>query len=413
MDGLLTPAHHVPRLRRTDIPAAGSRRASSAGTVLRAVLDHGPVARSTVARLTGLSPASVTVQCTQLIAGGLVREAPEAAGPKSVGRPHVPVDIDTGRHLVCGVHIAVSHTTLALLDLRGRIIAEDRQPLAGSRPSEALRRMADRLPGLLAGHGGGRPLLGLGVATGGRVDSDSGVITEHPLLGWRDVPARELLATATGLPVYVDGHARALVRAEQLFGEARSRASVVQLFVGNVVDAAFATSGAVHHGPRFAAGTVAHLPVEESRERCSCGRIGCLQAAVSEQTIVRRAVEQGVITTPSMADLLTAAQGGNAGAVEMFRERARLVGRAAALLLDVLDPEVLVVVEPGASRLPQCLAELRAEVKARSWVCEDPERTVLTSSFASGVLPTAGGAVVLDPLYADPTGMSPRLSEVS
>ncbi len=88
-----------------------------------------------------------------------------------------------------------------------------------------------------------------------------------------------------------DGFARArLIDAEVLFGEPRARDSVVQLFVGNVVDAAFATGGVVHHGPRAAAGAVAHVLVENSVEECTCGRTGCVQATLSDRVLVGRAM---------------------------------------------------------------------------------------------------------------------------
>lgn len=128
--------------------------------------------------------------------------------------------------------------------------------------------------------------------------------------------------------------------------------------------------------------------------------------------MVRRAAEQG-LPAASFTELLDQALAGEARAVALFRRRARLVGRAAALLLDMFDPEVLVVVEPGAGRLPQCLADLRAEVAERSWVCDDPERAVVPSSFTGSVLATAGGAVALGVLYADPLGSWTALPTVS
>ncbi|MFD5033577.1 ROK family protein [Streptomyces sp. NPDC058220] len=407
-------------LRRSDIRAAApARRALGTGAVLRAILDHGPVARSTVARLTGLSPASVTGHSGQLLARGLIREAPEATGPRGLGRPHIPVEIDTGRYLLAGAHIAVGHSTVSLMDLRGRVVAQDREPHRGTDPDRVLGGLAARLPRLVAARAAGRTVLALGVATGHRVDAEAGVVVEHPLLGWRDVAVREYLAAATGLPVHVDGHSRALVRAEQLFGEATPRASMVLLFVGAVVDAAFATAGAVHQGPRSGAGSVAHLPVgpgdgvnRSGTEPCPCGEPRCLQAEVSERAMVRRAAEEG-LRVPSFQALLDAALSGEPRAVALFRRRARLVGRAAALLLDMFDPEVLVIVEPGTGRLPRCLADLRAEVAERSWVCDDPERAVVPSSFTGSVLATAGGAVALDVLYTDPLGPWPALPAVS
>jgi len=186
----------------------------------------------------------------------------------------------------------------------------------------------------------------------------------------------------------VDSNSRALLRAEQLFGDAarRVRDSAVHLFVGNVVDVAFAAGGRIHQGPRSAAGAVAHLPV---------GPAGCLQAAVSEQTLVRRALAAGLIDGPDFGALIDVALAGHPAAVALFEERARLVGRAAGLLLDLFDPEVLVVVEAGANRLPGCLAILRAEAG-------DPADVIRRTSFPGRVLAVAGGAVALDRIYAAP-----------
>ncbi|WP_405775789.1 ROK family protein [Streptomyces sp. NBC_00859] len=414
MDRPPAPARRPTPLRRSDIPAAGQqRRAAGTGTgaVLAAILDHGPVARSTVARLTGLSPASVTGHTRQLLARGLVRESAETAGPRGLGRPHIPVEIDTGLCLVAGAHIAVAHSTLSLMDLRGRIVAEDRQPHRDTDPRRVLDTLAARLPRMVAAHAGGRTVLALGVATGNRVDPAAGTIVDHPQLGWRNVPVREYLAAATGLPVHVDSHARALARAEQMFGEVTTRASAVLLFVGAVIDAAFTSAGTVHLGPRAGAGSVAHLPVGPAcppgaGEPCVCARPGCLHAVASESALLGRAAERG-LHAPSFSHLLDFALAGEPRARELFEDRARYVGRAAALLLDTFDPEVLVVVEPAAARLPECLAVLRAEVGERSLVCDDPEHGVVPGSFTGSVLATAGGAVALGALYADPLGPWP------
>ncbi|MGW6195580.1 ROK family protein [Kribbella sp. NPDC055110] len=390
--------------RRVDLPERPVRGVSgSAGAVLRAVLDSGPVARSSVARLTGLSNASITGISAQLIARGLLREAPEAAGPPGIGRPHVPLDIDTGRTVVVGAHIAVPRLTVSLLDLRGRVLTQRRVEHDDLSAAAVLPRLAALVNRLVDDEAGDRDVLGLGVTTGGWVDASAGLVVEHQLLGWRDVRVREFLAP-TGLPVQVDGHSRALVRAEQLFGRhaRRARSSTANLFVGNVVDVAFATGGTLHQGPRSAAGAIAHLPVDDSREPCRCGRTGCLQAAVSEQTLVRRALSAGLIDRPVFRDLVALAEADDADAISMFHERARTVGRAAAMLLDLLNPEVLTVVEAGVSRIHGCLDLLRSEVAARSSVCDNPTRTVFASSFPRQALSVAGGAAALDRVYASP-----------
>jgi predicted NBD/HSP70 family sugar kinase len=363
--------------------------------VLRAILDHGPIARSSVARVARLSAASVSGVVTSLMDGGLVREVPEAAGPPGTGRPHVPLDIEPEGVAVIGAHIAVPRITVALLDLRGRVIAQRQDPHGARDPAGVMAALVSSIDGLRRSYGG--RILGLGLAA-------NGTVVEHSFPGWRDVPVGAVLAEATGLPVAVDSDSRALLKAEQLFGgdARRVRRSAVHLFVGNVVDVAFAAGGVVHQGPRSAAGAVAHLPVEGSGEACVCGRTGCLQAAVSEQALVRRALAAGLIGRPDLRDLIDAAIGGRAPALALFEERARLVGRATGLLLDLFDPEVLVVVEPGANRLPGMLATLRAEAAAWSSAGAAAANAIRATSFPGDVLAVAGGAVALDRVYAAP-----------
>jgi predicted NBD/HSP70 family sugar kinase len=376
--------------RRRDLPPpAAERSRDSAGAVLRAILDHGPVARSSVARATRLSAASVSGLITSLVHEGLVREAPEAAGPPGTGRPHVPVDIEPDEAGVIGVHIAVPHTTVARLDLRGRVIEQRQEPYGRRDPASVLASLRDRI----LGQAQGRRILGVGVATGGWVDAANGVLVEHRLLGWQNVGVAGVLAEATGLPVSVDSNSRALLKAEQLFGDEAglARRSAVHLFVGNVVDVAFAANGVVHRGPRSAAGAIAHLPIEGCDAVCACGRTGCLQAAVSDQTLVR---DSG--GAAGIHSLLDAAAGGDPAAEALFLRRARWIGRAAELLFDLFDPEVLVVTEIGVNRLPGSLAALRDEAGP------DAAEVIRGSSFPLHVLAVAGGAVALDPIYERP-----------
>lgn len=385
----------VPRAADSD------RRRTNASVVLRSVLEHGPVARSTISRLTGLSPASVTDHCARFTRLGLVREAEPPRQAKGVGRPHVPLDLDDSRFVVGAVHVAVPHTTVALLDLRGRVLAERLLKHDGTEPVPVLTRAADGLLALLERFPGRRP-LGVGLAAGGWVDRDSGTVVEHPLLGWREVPAREVIGRRTGLPVQVDGHARALVNAERLFGRARGSRSVLHLFVGQVVDAAFATNDEVHHGPRSQAGAIAHLPVPGGTEPCGCGRTGCLQAELSERTLCRRAREAGVLTGVNPMHVLAAAAGGEPEAVRLLVDRARRVGRAVGLLLDVLNPESVVVTEIGVMHREDCLTALREAIGP------DRAAAVLPTSFPDSVLAVAGGSVALDVLYRDPLGVPPE-----
>ncbi|MGV9263250.1 ROK family protein [Kitasatospora sp. NPDC003701] len=389
-------------LPRPALRIGDERRDVNAAAVLRTVLDHGPVARSRVAALTGLSASAVSRQVVDLIRLGLLGERPElTGGVGSVGRPQQPVDIDTDRLAVAGLHIGVPYTTFALLDLRGNVLYRQELSNRGRTGYAVLKPLLERLPRLLATVPGGRRVVALGAVTGGAVDPERGMTVRHDPLDWQDMPLGELLAQASGLPVQVDNHARALTQAEILFGHPAARRSMVQLFVGHVVDAALAVAGVVHLGPASATGDVAHLPVPDSDALCHCGRLGCLAAAASDTTLFEAAAAAGVTERPDRAGLVAAVRAGDPRADRLVRRRSEVIGRALALLADVVNPDLVVLTETFAVLDPAYLDVVRAEFARRSHLRRDAD-LVIAQRRGPDALAVAAGAAVLGVLYARP-----------
>ncbi|MER5735280.1 ROK family transcriptional regulator [Streptomyces sp. NPDC002262] len=385
--------------------AGDGRREANAATVLRTVLDHGPVSRSAVARLSGLSPAAVSRQATDLTRLGLLRELPEASGDGGVGRPRIPVDLHIGAGggpVVAGVHLGVPASTFALVDLRGRVLARHQHPHAPFAPERLPAEVGAELRAFLDRHTAGRPLLGVGAAIGGRVDPATGVVVRHDALGWRHRPFAAELSRALGGPaVRLDNHARAIARSEILFGRPAARRGLLHLFVGNVVDAAVGLAGVVHQGPGGAAGDVAHLPVPDSTAPCPCGRSGCLEATASNTALALTAVRRGIVPEADTSLVVDAAAAGDRRADRLLRERARAVGRALALLLDVLNPDLVVVTEQASVLEPEYLEEIRGAAVDLSHVCDDPER-IVSPHAGPATLPVAAGTVLLNHLFRRP-----------
>ncbi|MEU6478179.1 ROK family protein [Streptomyces sp. NPDC047017] len=395
----MTSAPHPPRM------VGDGRRDANAALVLRTVLDHGPVARSAVARLSGLSPAAVSRQATDLTGLGLLRELPDLAEGGAVGRPQIPVDLNLGAlggPVAGGVHLGVPASTLALVDLRGRVLARRLVRHDGLAPDRLPAVLTGELRAFLGQHTGTRPLLGVGAALGGWVDPASGTVVRHDALGWRRRPlAAELADGLGGVPVRTDNHARAIAQSEILFGRPAARRSLVHLFVGNVVDAALGVAGVVHQGPGSAAGDVAHLPVPDSTVPCPCGRSGCLEATAANPAVAVTALRRGIVPEADAFLVVDAAAAGDRRADRLLRERARAVGRAVALLLDVVNPDLVVVTEHASLLNPEYLEEIRGAAIDLSHVCDDAERIVSPHAGAA-VLPVAAGTVLLNPLFRAP-----------
>jgi len=388
------------------VPSPAPDKPDGAAAVLSAALHHGPVARGEISRATGLSPAAVSRHTAELLALGLVREPVTPNATPRPGRPRIPLDIDTERHLVAGVHIAVPQLTFSLADLRGRIVARQQLSRRGtaSDPVQDLRAIGDWLPRFLRRHADGRSVLGLGAVTGGWVDPDLGTVVENSALGWRNVPLRRAMQAVTRLPVHVEGHARALARAEVLFGAGQA-GDLVHLFVGNAVDAAIVTGGAPVRGRQGGAGGIAHLPVPGSGMRCPCGRTGCLQATVADRVFAERAAAEGIIPRPDLGLLLGAARAGEPAALALCRARLRLVGHAVRLLLEMMSPHILVVTEGVTAVLPELLPVLHEAVAGGAETVAGGAETVRPGSFGLDALAVAATAPVLAAIHQDPLSL--------
>jgi glucokinase len=198
-------------------------------------------------------------------------------------------------------------------------------------------------------------VVGVGVGAAGMVDYDAGAMPFSPNLPLRGVPIRDRLAESTGLPCVVDNDANAAGWAERQFGAARGRDEVLLLTVGTGIGAAIITGGRLFRGAHGFAGEAGHVIVEPDGPPCGCGNRGCWEQVASGQAIDRLAREdaardaRGGIALAAAGDPVTgrhaasAARSGDEPARRIFAEVGRNLGAGIAGLVNVLDPEVVVV----------------------------------------------------------------------
>jgi predicted NBD/HSP70 family sugar kinase len=256
-------------------------------------------------------------------------------------------------------------------------------------------------------------VLGTGVVTGGRVDPDRGLVLEHPLLGWKNVPLANEIGT-TGRPVLVDSSVRGLALAETYLGASRNTGSSVFLFIGNIVGAGIMLDGRLRKGHDAAAGTIDHLSLgalgaETPSEPCRCGRRDCLAALTSDVAVLARARGAGLLRPhDSFESLVKRSRTGDSAARELLRTRAELTGVAAATLMDLLDPDLLVL-GGGLLQTPEHLGSLRSAAAGRLTRPDAAERIVPTG-LGEGALVRGSASPVLHAFFTDPVGMLPAVS---
>ncbi len=252
-----------------------------------------------------------------------------------------------------------------------------------------------RIIGGLIERAGSRP-LGVGVSIGGWVDSVTGVVRQHEALGWTDVGLVGNLGSDRGTPIWLESSSRAHAQAEMWFGAARSEATFVQVFVGNVIEVAVVVDRQIQHGVRGAAGILGGLFVRTGND----ARAATLAEIATDVAILAHARRKRIAVSDTGLAELIAAAGDNGHARRLLNERGRHVGRALASLVDILDPP-LVVMSGGIIARTEDMDILRDAVRSASSRGADVSR-IVASQLGKHSLVLASASAALNSYFADP-----------
>ncbi len=304
---------------------------------------RGATSRADLARLLDVSSASITQLSKILIARGLVAELDTT--PSNGGRPARLLGLVRSAGTAVGVKVTADHLAVVQVGLAGTIESSATIPFASGRP-DALDRLTHLLQdtvGALSGH-----LLGIGVGIPGSVDSRPSGIVDAPTLGWSDARVGPSLRARLGLPVLVENDVNALAVADRLYGAGREHRSYLVVTIGRGVGCGVVIDGVVHRGASGGAGEIGHVVVDPEGPVCECGSRGCLETLVGDDALVRAARERGAIgPRGGVRQLRSAARSGNAVARGVYAEAGRVLGRALAGVVQVLDPEIVVLLGEG------------------------------------------------------------------
>lgn len=223
--------------------------------------------------------------------------------------------------------------------------------------------------------------IGIGAGAPGPLDAEAGVVLLTPNLGWVDYPLRDRLQAALGLPTVIDNDANCAVLGEWWRGAAQGTRHAIGFTIGTGIGGGLIVDGKLYHGASGCAGEIGHTTIEANGRHCACGNYGCLEAYASGLAIARRAVEaieSGEVTTllqraggdPARISARTvydAAHDGDELARELVHETAQFLGAGVANLVNVFNPEVVVVCG-GVTRAGDLLfVPLRREVARRAF----------------------------------------------
>jgi N-acetylglucosamine repressor len=257
--------------------------------VLNTIRKNGPIARYEVAKVTGLTPPTVTVIVNELKQAGVVNEI--GAGESNGGRKPVLLELESRAGFIYAVRLQDGEIMAALLDIAGNILESRYLKLDTKNPDKVVAVLKDSLDLFIERTGVSREkVLWCGVASPGLIDFSKGVVVRSSNLGWNKVPFVELLSQSlSGMAVHLENISNAAALGEKVYGGGRGVSDLIYLNLSVGIGAGIIMNNEVYNGTNGYAGEVGLMVlVPEGGPKGLIGKEGCFEALCGAHAVIKR-----------------------------------------------------------------------------------------------------------------------------
>jgi predicted NBD/HSP70 family sugar kinase len=332
-----------PRETGKEGPAPDAGSLSRAGDLFQLLRDGRARTRAELAMTTGLARSTVASRIDALMLSGLVGPAGEASS--SGGRPPSRFAFNPAARVVLAVDVGATHVIVAVTDLGGKVLAEQRLPqLVSDGPETVLERVIEEGRRLLAEAGRSlEELAGVGIGLPGPVEHDTGRPVKPPIMpGWDGFDVVRFVQRSLPVPVLVDNDVNIMALGERT-AHWPEHDNFLFIKVATGIGAGIISSGQVQRGANGTAGDLGHVRVPRGDDvLCRCGNYGCLEALASGPAIARE-LREGGVDAETGSDVLKLVASGNLQAVHALRQAGRDIGDVLATVVNLLNPSVIVI----------------------------------------------------------------------
>lgn len=302
---------------------------------------------------------------------------------------------DSERDIWIGFDLGGTKMLSAVYDSSLNFLGKKRRPTKGHEGSESgLERVESTIEKALDEADVPRKrLAGIGIGVPGPLDLTNGIVLDTPNLGWKDVPIQKQLEDEFSCPVVLMNDVDAGVYGEFRFGAAQGAECIVGLFPGTGIGGGCVINGEIFRGPRMSCFEVGHMRVVPEGPRCGCGRRGCLEAVASRLAIASAAAAAAYrgqaphLKKENGTDLSDIRSGALAGSIEagdrivedIVRSAARHLGTAAGSLVNLLNPDLIILGGGLVEALPDLYCdEVMSAAQKQAMTCyKDSFRVVV------------------------------------
>ena len=403
--------------------------------ILQTFFLHAPVSRIEIAKLTSLTPPTITSCVNELMEAGLVEKCEEATSKNDTGLGRKPVllDIVKDAAYAIGVDWGPSGIICSITDLRGNIVDTLRVVNKNWEIDATVNETIAMIKQLIKKSRINREkILGIGVGMPGFVEIKTGIVRYAPIHGWKNVSVGKILEELTGLPVCIENNVRLRAVGEMLFSGWRSRASgitgnVLYVYVGDGIGCAIVHNNELLRGNIFGAGELGHTIVSWDGPECRCGKKGCLEAISSEYAIKKLAAKamaensQSKNTerpasvdilkrevknpgSPAMTEIFSAWEKGDKTAKAIFEDGIKYLGGSIANVINLINPKLVLIESPIYSR-PDLSGSLLKTIKEHTFALTDTETEYEIKKYDINCCSIGGSAFAIRQFLIKSTGV--------
>jgi predicted NBD/HSP70 family sugar kinase len=321
-------------------------RAINRSNVLNCVKSYGQVSRNEIAKITGLSRATISGITAELIKKDLIFE--KEVGVSQGGRKPILLSLNPKGGYVIGFKLTENHITGVITDLQAKVIVNDTFSCPEHSVEAILPVFDIGVKALLKkSKVQKKQLLGVGVGLAGIVDFEKGILRNSPILGWKNIPLRELLETQIGVPVTIDNDVNTLTLIEQWYGLGLGVENFLTVTIGRGVGLGMVINGQLYRGAHGSSGEFGHTVIDPNGPKCDCGNRGCLEAFIADAGLLREARKILDDKELTIEKLLFKAKQGDERALNVYRYQGNILARGIAYLINVLNPNLIIISGEG------------------------------------------------------------------
>ena len=285
---------------------------------------------------------------------------------------------------VLAIDLGGTKIRTAIISNKGQIIAKDYSLTLAYEGLEAVTgRILSDVDCLLSLRNlDSSQLHSISIAAAGAIDFEKGLITSSPNLpGWHNVPLREIVKDKYRVDTFLINDASAAALGEHEFGAGRGVDNLILLTVGTGIGGGIIIDGKLYCGSSGSAGEIGHMTIDVNGQRCNCGNTGCLETLASGTAMAREAIKrikqgersslteivEGEIESITAEKVSVAAQGGDSLASEVIFKAATYLGVGMVNLVNIFNPE-MIIVGGGVAKMGDLLLDpARQVVKERAF----------------------------------------------